>query len=246
MNFQKRMLGPLQMNSLELLCVSVKLLHVFALTVLPSNICDCSSDADKEHKAELSEWCWDNSLLHWFTCGKGVFFPQVSVDYLDVCRWGFSMCLLGKILPSNCCDAQHVMQTKDTRQWCLTDLGTRSLSFNLEQSLVHVLLFTSLLKVFLHVGFTFGCVCQCCSVTQSLWLYVCQCCSVTQYLWLLLKCSQRTNSSVVGAYRIDQRLRLDTKKCSYAKEFDWICIEIRICSYQDFFSFIASVQSWQV
>ena len=32
--------------------------------------------------------------------------------------------------------------------------------------------------------------------------------------------SQRTNSSVVGAYRIDQRLRLDTKKCSYAKEFD--------------------------
>ena len=36
------------MNSLELLCVSVKLLHVFALTVLPSNICDCSSDANKK------------------------------------------------------------------------------------------------------------------------------------------------------------------------------------------------------
>ena len=47
------------MNCLELLGVSAELLHVFASTVVPSNICDCSCDADKEHKAVLSERCWD-------------------------------------------------------------------------------------------------------------------------------------------------------------------------------------------
>ena len=41
----------------------------------------------------------------------------------------------------------HVMPTRDTRQCCLSDVGTRSLSFTLEERMLFFC-FTSLLKVF--------------------------------------------------------------------------------------------------
>ena len=60
----------------------------------------------------------------------------------------------------------HVMQTRNTRQICLSDIGTRSLSFNLEKKMLVCFVLVVSLQFFLYAGEAFRCVRQCCSVTQ--------------------------------------------------------------------------------